>query len=57
MNDLDLAYQEMRAARNLISNFCFIDPTLWPILSEIDTTLIRGLPKEHRVKRLADPRT
>lgn len=56
MNDLDLAYQQMRVARGLIENFCFIDPTLWPILSEIDRALISGLPKDHRVRRLTDRR-
>lgn len=48
----DLAYQQMRVARGLIENFVFTDPTLWPILSEIDTALVRGLPKEHRARRL-----
>lgn len=56
MNDLELAYQQMRAARNLINNFCVLDPTLYPILSEVDRALVSGLPKEHRVKRLTDHR-
>lgn len=56
MTELELAYQQMRAARGLIENFCFGDPTLWPILSEIDLALIRGLPKEHRVRALPDRR-
>jgi hypothetical protein len=56
MTELDLAHQQMRVARSLIANFSFIDPTLWPILSEIDTALIRGLPSEHRVRRLPDRR-
>ena len=56
MTELELAYQQMRAARNLISNFCVLDPTLYPILSEVDRALVSGLPKEHRVKRLTDHR-
>lgn len=57
MTELELAYQQMRAARGLIENFCFIDPTLWPILSEIDAALIAGLPKEHRARRLGGTRS
>lgn len=56
MTELELAYQQMRVARSLVENFCLLDPTLWPILSEIDRVLISGLPKEHRVRRLPDRR-
>jgi len=34
--------QAIRAARSLIEEFALADPTLWPILSEIDLTLSRG---------------
>lgn len=56
MTDLELAYQQMRVARGLIEGFCLIDPTLYPILSEIDMALIRGLPVEHRERHLGGTR-
>lgn len=55
MTDLDAAWAAIRRARGLISNFAIIDPTLWPVLAEIDTTLMRGEEIKHRVLRGHEP--
>lgn len=39
---LATARQAIRKARTLIEGFALTDPTLWPILSEIDPALSRG---------------
>lgn len=43
----------IRQARGIIQEFALSDPTLWPILSEIDLVLSRAKPDEkpHRIYR------
>lgn len=41
--------QAIRQARRLIEGFAITDPTLWPILSEIDLVLSRAESANHHV--------
>lgn len=52
MDDLGNALRYIKKARGLIQNFALIDPSLWPILSEIDLALSRG-ETNHREFRQA----
>lgn len=40
--DLTEPCQAIRQARSLIESFTISDPTLWPVLSEIDLVLSRA---------------
>jgi len=42
MTEPTQAIRQIRQARRLIEGFTLTDPTLWPILSEIDLVLSRA---------------
>lgn len=44
MNDLEAARSAIRHGLRLIAGFVLTDPTLWPIMSEVEMALRRGLP-------------